>query len=478
MKRIISIIIAVVFMMTAGAGSVFADSKHVKNSKNSKVSVSDFSKTSYSKTNKNTAANYQKLLNELKNKYKKDYKDNKKQDELLKDIAELKHKYGDKTITVFVNGQEVVTDQTPVLKDGKVLLPVKAITKGLKAAFTYDPKTGTIVIKKGDITVTLKIGSNIAIVNNTKLNLESKVELDKKQGAMIPLGLLSKLLNGKCKFDKDSGTVSMEDGTVNVNDNTTGTGTEQFNYTGTWDYGTQSGAYGNDNHWSNVTGSSFQIKFTGTKIKLYGAKDPAHGIAYISIDNTTASAIDYYSSVRKDNTLIYESPVLATDKEHTLTVLVSGLKNTSSSGITITADRAEITRVGNADLALNKPVTASSTYFSDTTTYAAINAVDGKADTRWSSEFSDSQWLTVDLGGQYDVARVNLNWESAYAKGYAIQLSTDGTNWTTAAVVSNGDGGKDEVLFTSTKARYVRILGIQRATEYGYSLYEMEVYSK
>ncbi len=475
MKKIISIVIALALMLTAGAGTAFAGSK---NDKYGKVPFSNFSKTSFAKANKNLMANYQKMLNDLKNKYKKDYKDSKAQAQLLKDIAELKHKYGDQTINVFVNGQEVVTDQAPVIKNGKVLLPVKAITNGLKATFTYDPKTGRIVIKKGDITVTLQVGSNIAIVNNTRLNLESKVELDKKQGAMIPLGLLAKLLNGKCEFDKHSGTVTIEDGTVSVNDNTTGAGTEQFNYTGTWNYGTQNGAYGNDNHWSDVTGASIQIKFNGTKIKFYGAKGPAHGIAYISIDGATPSVIDYYSDVRKDNTLIYESPVLTADKEHTLTVMVSGLKNASSAGTAITADRAEITRIGTSNLALNKPAKASSTYSEGTTTYGAINAVDGKADTRWSSEFSDNQWLTVDLGNQYDVSRVDLNWETAYAKGYAIQLSTDGTNWTNAAVITNGDGAKDKVLFTSTKARYVRMLGMQRATAYGYSLYEMEVYSK
>lgn len=486
MKRTISIIIAIIFMMTAGAGSVFASSKNTNCNKVTFNSFGEFSlnnlinlgKLTNSKNIMVSKADYQKQLNELKNKYKKVYKDKKAQDQLLRDIAKLKAKYGDKTINVFVNGQEIVTDQSPVLKDGKVLLPVKAITNGIKASFKYDPKTKTIIIKKGDITVTLKVGSNVAIINNKKLNLESKVELDKKMGAMIPLGLLSKLLNGKCEFDKDSGTVDIEDGTVNINDNITGTGAEQFNYIGTWNSGAQAGAYGNDNHWSDVTGSSLQIKFNGTKIKLYGSKDPAHGIAYISIDGATASAIDYYSSVRADNTLIYESPVLEADKEHTLTVIVSGLKNTSSSGITITADRAEITRVSNTNLALNKTVTASSTYSSGTTTYAAINAVDGKADTRWSSEFNDNQWLTVDLGNVYDVARVNLNWEAAYAKSYAIQLSTDGTNWSTAAVITNGDGAKDEVLFTSAKARYVRMLGMQRATTYGYSLYEMEVYSR
>lgn len=466
MKKVLSVIIAIIFMMTA-AGSAFAGtSRKVVNNK------------SYGQTIKNKKEDYKKKLGELKQKYQKQYRNQKSQEELLKDIAELKKKFGDKQISVFVNGQEIVTTETPVLKDDKVLLPVKAITRGLKATYTYDPKTGIIVIKKGTITVTLKIGSNIATVNNTEINLESKVEFDKKQGVIIPLGLLAKLLNGKVEFDKDSGTVTAENGVVSINDNTTGTAIEQFNYIGTWAYGAQAGAAGNDNHWSSTTGTSFQVKFYGTKIKLYGAKAPAHGIAYISIDGTTAVAVDYYDSVRKDNTLIFESPVLEAGKEHVLTVLVSGLKNTSSSGVTITADRVEITRVGTANLALNKVVNASSVYTDATTTYTVPNAVDGKLDTRWSSAFSDNEWITVDLGTVSDVAKVKLTWEAAYGKSYMIQLSADGTNWTNAAIISNGDGKIDEVLFTTTKARYVKMQGLQRATQYGYSLFELEVYSK
>jgi hypothetical protein len=171
---------------------------------------------------------------------------------------------------------------------------------------------------------------------------------------MIPLGLLAKLLHGKAEYDQDSGTVTAEDGVVSINDNTIGTAAEQFNYTGTWSYGVQEGAAGNDNHWSTTTGSSFQVRFNGTKIKLYGAKAPGHGIAYISIDGSAAVAMDYYSDTRKDNTLIFESPTLGTDKEHVLTVVVSGLKNASSSSVTITADRVEITRSSTENLNLEQ----------------------------------------------------------------------------------------------------------------------------
>ena len=50
--------------------------------------------------------------------------------------------------------------------------------------------------------------------------------------------------------------------------------------------------------------------------------------------------------------------------------------------------------------------------------------------TRWSSAFSDPQWLQVDLGANEYVCRIGLNWEAAYAKAYQIQISQDGTNWT------------------------------------------------
>src|SRR4051794_39146207 len=54
-----------------------------------------------------------------------------------------------------------------------------------------------------------------------------------------------------------------------------------------------------------------------------------------------------------------------------------------------------------------KPVTASS---SESAAFPATAAVDGNAGTRWSSGFSDPQWLQVDLGAAYAVDQVRLNW--------------------------------------------------------------------
>ncbi|MER7001939.1 penicillin acylase family protein [Dactylosporangium sp. NPDC000555] len=126
------------------------------------------------------------------------------------------------------------------------------------------------------------------------------------------------------------------------------------------------------------------------------------------------------------------------------------------------------------NLAQGRPVTVSSTQLG----YSAGAAVDGSPSTRWSSGWSDNQWITVDLGSARQVRRVILRWEAAYGSRYRIEVSADGSGWSAAAVIDAGNGGTDNVTFAPVSARYVRMAGVARATGYGYSLWEMEVYSK
>ncbi|MER7106882.1 discoidin domain-containing protein [Streptomyces sp. NPDC000229] len=123
-------------------------------------------------------------------------------------------------------------------------------------------------------------------------------------------------------------------------------------------------------------------------------------------------------------------------------------------------------------LSQGKPVTASSQENSGT---PASAAVDGDTGTRWSSAFSDPQWIRVDLGATATISQVELRWEAAYAKAYRVETSQNGTDWTTAYSTTSGTGGT-ETLNVSGTARYVRMLGTARATGYGYSLWEFKVY--
>jgi beta-glucosidase len=128
----------------------------------------------------------------------------------------------------------------------------------------------------------------------------------------------------------------------------------------------------------------------------------------------------------------------------------------------------------SGDAALGMPGTASSTQ--DAGAFPVSAALDGDPGTRWSSAASDPQWIQVDLGGLHPVCGATLTWEAAYAKSYQIQLSTDGSSWTQAYSTTTGAGGTENPAFTGN-ARYVRLTGTARATQYGYSLWEFAVHT-
>jgi beta-glucosidase-like glycosyl hydrolase len=128
---------------------------------------------------------------------------------------------------------------------------------------------------------------------------------------------------------------------------------------------------------------------------------------------------------------------------------------------------------GTTNAALNRPATASSTENAAT---PAPAAVDGNPGTRWSSQFSDPQWIQVDLGASTSVCQVVLTWETAYATAFQIQVSTDAVAWTSIFTTTTGTGGTQNLAATGT-GRYIRMYGTTRATGFGYSLWEFAVYA-
>src|SRR3984885_4953239 len=128
---------------------------------------------------------------------------------------------------------------------------------------------------------------------------------------------------------------------------------------------------------------------------------------------------------------------------------------------------------GTQDLALDAPTTASSTQ--DATDYPASDATDGDPGTRWSSAASDPQWLDIDLGSPQQICSVGIEWETAYASAFSIQVSNDNATWTTVYSTTAGTGGNQTFPITTT-ARYIRMYATARATQWGDSIFEFDVY--
>lgn len=140
------------------------------------------------------------------------------------------------------------------------------------------------------------------------------------------------------------------------------------------------------------------------------------------------------------------------------------------------------------NLALNKPVNASNG--------TATAAVDGNPGSRWETTWEDNQWIYVDLGAVYNLDHLRLLWEGAYTKHYQVCVAEEltsemlanlndedatnnfATGWTVAADQTYDSFVSDQTVSVKGFAgRYVAINCIERGTQWGNSIYELEVYA-
>ncbi|MBW7457877.1 discoidin domain-containing protein, partial [Paenibacillus sepulcri] len=126
------------------------------------------------------------------------------------------------------------------------------------------------------------------------------------------------------------------------------------------------------------------------------------------------------------------------------------------------------------NLALGKTASASSQSNDQQT---ADQAFDGNSATRWGADESADNWLQVDLGDIYALTEVDLQWEASFAKAYKLQASMDGVNWKDVYTQTGSQGGMEKIPVDAL-GRYVRMQGMEKSGQWGYSLYEMEVYGQ
>ena len=129
-----------------------------------------------------------------------------------------------------------------------------------------------------------------------------------------------------------------------------------------------------------------------------------------------------------------------------------------------------------SNLALNKPATASSI---ENSGFPASNAVDGIDVSRWASAWSDPQWLMVDFEATYTIDKVKIYWQYASGRNYKVQVADSPTGpWTDCVSVTNNWVNEHwkTLTFAPQTGRYVRVYCTARTTQWGYSIFEFEVY--
>ena len=111
-------------------------------------------------------------------------------------------------INVIVNGKALVFDQTPVMENGRVLVPLRTIFEALGADVEWNDSTQTVTAAKDNITVTLTIGSDTLIKNGTNIKLDVPAKIIGGR-TMVPARAVSESFGAEVGWDQNSQTVTI-----------------------------------------------------------------------------------------------------------------------------------------------------------------------------------------------------------------------------------------------------------------------------
>lgn len=103
-------------------------------------------------------------------------------------------------------------DTPPVIKGGRTLIPVRAITEGLGAELSYNQETKVVTITKGDTVIELTLGSTTAIVNGEEVQLDTNASIVNNR-TYVPLRFVMETFKLNVEWDKDTETIEITEGT-------------------------------------------------------------------------------------------------------------------------------------------------------------------------------------------------------------------------------------------------------------------------
>lgn len=112
--------------------------------------------------------------------------------------------------SIRVRKQEIKFDVPPVIKEGRTLIPIRAITQGLGATVHWDAAASTVTITKNDLTVVLTLGSYEVIVNEETVVLDVPAQLVSNR-TFVPLRFLAEIFRQNVTYDEETGDIDIDD---------------------------------------------------------------------------------------------------------------------------------------------------------------------------------------------------------------------------------------------------------------------------
>lgn len=127
---------------------------------------------------------------------------------------------------------------------------------------------------------------------------------------------------------------------------------------------------------------------------------------------------------------------------------------------------------GTTLISKGRPAIASST---NSVNLPPQAVVDDNPDTYWSSTPTNPQWLAIDLGEAVSIKQVVLQWGPLYGTTYLLEVSDNGSDWTTIHT-QNAGKGQTETIDSSGQGRYIRLVASSGPLREGLTVHEFQVY--
>ncbi|MEW9670396.1 copper amine oxidase N-terminal domain-containing protein [Ammoniphilus sp. 3BR4] len=112
----------------------------------------------------------------------------------------------DQPFDVVVYGSNIKFDVQPFIEDGRSLAPVRQIAESLGASVDWKGNENQVILKRAGMTVTMKIGHDVAHVNNNPVKLDVPPQLVNGR-TFLPIRFIAESLQEPVYWDTHTKTV-------------------------------------------------------------------------------------------------------------------------------------------------------------------------------------------------------------------------------------------------------------------------------
>lgn len=110
-------------------------------------------------------------------------------------------------IYVYIDGELMLTDQPPIIQNGRVLVPIRSLFETLDQKVEWNAKTREISINDGEIQLT--VGSKMATVRNKNVTLDVPAQVINGR-TVVPLRFITENLGKEVKWDPEKRIVDIK----------------------------------------------------------------------------------------------------------------------------------------------------------------------------------------------------------------------------------------------------------------------------